>query len=150
MTRGFNLLGILIMNITSFFSNRNGVYEPHITLAIEKSKIFLVNFITNDYTRFMSIFSILFGDVVLFTQRIFFAKRVAALHFRRMFWLLPFGLIHAYFIWVGDILVAYAICGSFVFFFRKKSIQTLVILTLILFLIPISLNFITYLFNANR
>ena len=61
-----------------------------------------------------------------------------------MFWLLLFGLIHAYFIWVGDILVAYAICGSLVFFFRKKSIRTLFIIAVILFLVPISLNFMTY------
>jgi uncharacterized protein len=61
-----------------------------------------------------------------------------------MFWLLIFGLIHAYFIWAGDILVAYAICGSLVFFFRKKSIRTLLIMTVILFLIPICLNYMTY------
>ena len=61
-----------------------------------------------------------------------------------MFWLLLFGLIHAYFILVGDILVAYAICGSFVFFFRKKSIRTLFIMAIILFLIPIIFNCMTY------
>ena len=103
------------------------------------------NYIFAD-TRFMSIFSMLFGaGVVLFTQRIEAkGKRVAALHYKRMFWLLLFGLIHAYFIWVGDVLVAYAICGSLVFFFRKKSIRTLFIMAVILFLIPISLNFMTY------
>ena len=83
--------------------------------------------------------------MVLFTQRIEAkGKRVAALHYKRMFWLLLFGLIHAYFIWVGDILVTYAICGSLVFFFRKKSIRTLFIMAVILFLIPISLKFMTY------
>jgi uncharacterized protein len=83
--------------------------------------------------------------VVLFTQRIEAkGKRVAALHYKRMFWLLFFGLIHAYFIWVGDILVAYAICGSLVFFFRKKSIRTLFIMAIILFLIPIIFNFMTF------
>lgn len=103
------------------------------------------NYIFAD-TRFMSIFSMLFGaGVVLFTQRIEAkGKRVAALHYKRMFWLLIFGLIHAYFIWAGDILVAYAICGSLVFFFRKKSIRTLFIMVVILFLIPISFNFMTY------
>ena len=103
------------------------------------------NYIFAD-TRFMSIFSMLFGaGVVLFTKRIEAKdKRVAALHYKRMFWLLLFGLIHAYFIWVGDILVAYAICGSLVFFFRKKSIRTLFIIAVILFLVPISLNFMTY------
>ncbi|MEL0310158.1 MAG: DUF418 domain-containing protein, partial [Gammaproteobacteria bacterium] len=147
LLRGFAVLGILIMNITSFSQIGMAYMNPKIGAGLEGYNQYFhaFNFIFAD-TRFMSIFSILFGaGVVLFTQRIEAkGERVAALHYKRMFWLLLFGLIHAYFIWVGDILVAYAICGSVVFFFRKKSIQTLFILALILFLIPISLNFITY------
>lgn len=147
LLRGFAVLGILIMNITSFSQISMAYMNPTIGAGLEGYNQYFqaFNFIFAD-TRFMSIFSILFGaGVVLFTQRIEEkGKRVAALHFKRMFWLLIFGLIHAYFIWVGDILVAYAICGSLVFFFRKKSIQTLFIMAFILFLIPISLNFITY------
>ena len=147
LLRGFAVLGILIMNITSFSQINMAYMNPRIGAGLEGYNQYFhaFNFIFAD-TRFMSIFSILFGaGVVLFTQRIEAkGERVAALHYRRMFWLLLFGLIHAYFIWAGDILVAYAICGSLVFFFRKKSIRTLFILTLILFLIPISFNFITY------
>ena len=147
LLRGFAVLGILIMNITSFSQINMAYMNPKIGAGLEGYNQYFhaFNFIFAD-TRFMSIFSILFGaGVVLFTQRIEAkGERVAALHYRRMFWLLLFGLIHAYFIWAGDILVAYAICGSLVFFFRKKSIRTLFILTLILFLIPISFNFITY------
>jgi uncharacterized protein len=147
LLRGFAVLGILIMNITSFSQIGMAYMNPKIGAGLEGYNQYFhaFNFIFAD-TRFMSIFSILFGaGVVLFTQKIEAkGERVAALHYKRMFWLLLFGLIHAYFIWVGDILVAYAICGSVVFFFRKKSTQTLFILALILFLIPISLNFITY------
>ena len=147
LIRGFAVLGILIMNITSFSQINMAYMNPTIGAGLEGYNQYFhgFNYIFAD-TRFMSIFSILFGaGVVLFTQRIEAkGKRVASLHYKRMFWLLLFGLIHAYFIWVGDILVAYAICGSLVFFFRKKSIRTLFIMAVILFLVPISLNFMTY------
>ena len=147
LLRGFAVLGILIMNITSFSQISMAYMNPTIGAGLEGYNQYFhaFNYIFAD-TRFMSIFSMLFGaGVVLFTQRIEAkGKRVAALHYTRMFWLLLFGLIHAYFIWIGDILVAYAICGSLVFFFRKKSIRTLLIMAGILFLIPISLNFMTY------
>ena len=147
LIRGFAVLGTLIMNITSFSQISMAYMNPTIGAGLEGYNQYFhgFNYIFAD-TRFMSIFSILFGaGVVLFTQRIEAkGRRVVALHYKRMFWLLIFGLIHAYFIWVGDILVAYAICGSLVFFFRKKSIRTLFIMAVILFLIPISLNFMTY------
>lgn len=147
LLRGFAVLGILIMNITSFSQISMAYMNPTIGAGLEGYNQYFhgFNYIFAD-TRFMSIFSMLFGaGVVLFTQRIEAkGKRVAALHYKRMFWLLLFGLIHAYFIWGGDILVAYAICGSLVFFFRKKSIRKLFILAIILFLIPISFNFMTY------
>ena len=147
LIRGFAVLGILIMNITSFSQISMAYMNPTIDDGLEGYNQYFhgFNFIFAD-TRFMSIFSMLFGaGVVLFTQRIEAkGKRVAALHYKRMFWLLFFGLIHAYFIWVGDILVAYAICGSLVFFFRKKSIRTLFIMAIILFLIPIIFNFMTF------
>ena len=147
LIRGFAVLGILIMNITSFSQISMAYMNPTIGAGLEGYNQYFhgFNYIFAD-TRFMSIFSILFGaGVVLFTQRIEAkARRVVALHYKRMFWLLIFGLIHAYFIWAGDILVAYAICGSLVFFFRKKSIRTLLIMAVILFLIPICLNYMTY------
>lgn len=147
LIRGFAVLGILIMNITSFSQIGMAYMNPTIGAGLEGYNQYFhgFNYIFAD-TRFMSIFSMLFGaGVVLFTQRIEAkGERVAALHYKRMFWLLIFGLTHAYFIWVGDILVAYAICGSLVFFFRKKSIRTLFIIAIVLFLIPISLNFMTY------
>ena len=124
LIRGFAVLGILIMNITSFSQINIAYMNPTIGAGLEGYNQYFHGFIyIFADTRFMSIFSILFGaGVVLFTQRIEAkGKRVATLHFKRMFWLLLFGLIHAYFIWVGDILVAYAICGSLVFFLEKNQ-----------------------------
>lgn len=103
------------------------------------------NYIFAD-TRFMSIFSILFGaGVVLFTRNAETkGKQAGLLHYKRMFWLLLFGFVHAYFIWPGDILVSYAICGCLIFFLRKKSIRTLIVMSIILFIIPLAFNLMTY------
>ena len=71
----------------------------------------------------MAIFSMLFGaGVILATQRQDQAgQRTWTYQYARMFWLLIFGMIHAYFIWYGDILVTYAQCGFVVYWFRNLS-----------------------------
>jgi uncharacterized protein len=72
-------------------------------------------------TKFMSIFSILFGaGVCIFMERAE-AKAHASwgLQMSRMAWLLLFGLIHAYGFWYGDILVTYAFCGVAIALVRK-------------------------------
>jgi uncharacterized protein len=71
--------------------------------------------------KFMSIFSMLFGaGIVLMTSR---AERrtgrSAGVHYRRMGWLILFGLLHAHLLWYGDILYSYGMCGLIVWLFRK-------------------------------
>ena len=74
-------------------------------------------------TKFISIFSMLFGaGMAMMSDRM--AARGAAgtgLHYRRQFWLLVIGLAHAYLIWHGDILVAYALCGFILYPLRNLS-----------------------------
>ena len=43
------------------------------------------------------------------------------LHYRRMFWLLVFGALHCYLIWLGDILFPYAIAGMIAVLFRRRG-----------------------------
>ena len=147
LLRGFAILGILIMNITNFSQVNIAYMNPTIGAGLEGYNQYFhaFNYIFAD-TRFMSIFSILFGaGVVLFTRNAETkGKRAGVLHFKRMFWLLLFGFVHAYFIWSGDILVAYAISGCFIFFLRKKSIRTLLVMSTLLFIIPLTFNLMTY------
>ncbi len=147
LLRGFAVLGILIMNITSFSQVNIAYMNPTIGAGLEGYNQYFhaFNYIFAD-TRFMSIFSILFGaGVVLFTNNAEAkGKRVGALHYKRMFWLLLFGLLHAYFIWEGDILVAYAICGCLIYLLRKKTIRALLIMSIILFIVPLTFNLMTY------
>lgn len=71
----------------------------------------------------IALFSMLFGaGIVLNADRISAAAsrlRAASIHYRRMFWLLIIGLIHAYGLWYGDILNTYAICGALLYPLRR-------------------------------
>lgn len=75
----------------------------------------------------MTLFSVLFGaGVALMSEKaISMGRRPAALHYRRMFFLLLIGLAHAYLFWFGDILTIYALCGMVVYFFRRWRPSTL-------------------------
>ena len=54
------------------------------------------------------------------------------------------GVIHAYLIWSGDILVLYAECGLFLYLFRNMRPKTLIILgvSALMLLVPIVLGFV--------
>jgi uncharacterized protein len=82
--------------------------------------------------KFMAIFSILFGaGVVLMTSKAEAKGRSAvSLHYRRTFWLIVIGTMHAYLLWYGDILTAYGVFALLVFLFRKVSPRWLLALGL--------------------
>jgi uncharacterized protein len=128
--RGFALLGILIMNIISFGLPEAHYFNPHAEGVLHgwnQGALVVSELFANE--KFMGLFSLLFGaSVVLFTDKVEGKGRSAwAFHMRRNGWLLVFGLLHAYLLWVGDILVTYAICSVWLFFFRKWSARNLFI-----------------------
>jgi uncharacterized protein len=136
--RGFALLGIFIMNMISFsmvganYMNpmAEGVIEGDAWNAFVFTQIFA-------NTKFMSLFSILFGaGIVLFSDRIALKGLSEVMwHYRRNFWLLVIGLCHAYLIWYGDILVSYAFCSVWLFLFRKWKAKPLFIASAVFYLI---------------
>jgi uncharacterized protein len=72
--------------------------------------------------KMMGLFSMLFGVSVLLysTKSTESGKPPRGLWFRRMGWLLAIGLVHAYFIWGGDILVPYALCGMLILWWVRR------------------------------
>ena len=147
LIRGIAILGILIMNITSFSHIGVAYINPTLGAGIDGVNGWLHSFafLFADM-RFMSMFSILFGaGMMLFVQNI--EKRglkPITYHYKRMLLLLGFGLIHAHLIWMGDILVPYAVCGCLVFLIRNWSSKRLVIIASLLFMIPIFMDLLTY------
>lgn len=132
--RGFALLGILPMNI-QYFSMISAAYDnptAYGDLHGANYWVWLFCHVLADQ-KFMTIFSMLFGaGILLMTSRIeTTGKPSAALHYRRMGWLILFGLAHAYLLWSGDILVAYGMCGLLVYPCRKLRPRTLLVLGLL-------------------
>jgi uncharacterized protein len=147
LIRGFAVLGILLMNITSFSQIGIGYLNPMIGAGYEGSNMWLwdLNWLFSDM-RFMNIFSMLFGAGIIIFSKNLEAKGLKSwpVHYRRMLLLLGFGLIHAYFIWAGDILVAYSICGMLVYLLRNKSIKYLAWVASIMFMLPIGFSLFTF------
>jgi uncharacterized protein len=88
--------------------------------------------------KFMTIFSALFGAglVVMFQRAEARQRPLAKIYYRRILWLLIVGLVHAYALWAGDILVTYAIAGLLIFLFRRRSPKALIIVGCSVLLIP--------------
>jgi uncharacterized protein len=122
--RGFAVLGILVMNIQSFSMIEAAYMNPTAYGNLEgiNRLVWTLSHSLADQ-KFMTLFSLLFGaGIVLMSQKQEATGRSATgAHYRRMFWLLVFGLIHAYGFWYGDILVSYAVCGMVVFPLRKRG-----------------------------
>lgn len=133
--RGFALFGILVMNIQAFAMIAAAYINPPAVAPTGAAEyaIWLVSHVFFD-KKFITLFTMLFGaGIVLMTQRAEAAGNGAlSLHYRRMFWLLMIGLIHAYLIWYGDILTAYALIGMVAVFMRHWSPRRLVIVGLAL------------------
>ncbi len=120
--RGFALLGILIMNIQEFAMPVAAYSNPtaYGDLTGANRWVWTLSHIFADQ-KFMTIFSLLFGaGIVLMSEKLDArGQRAWGLHYRRTFWLLVIGLAHAYLLWSGDILVAYALCGFWVYWLRR-------------------------------
>src|SRR6185436_9504793 len=133
--RGFALLGILMMNILDFGINWDFWYN-----VIERPRS------GKDYTTFKIIFiffegtmrglfSMLFGaGMILFMQNkkeVPGGTPIAVYYYRRLLWLVFFGLINAFVIlWQGDILFFYGLCGMLLFSFRNINPKWLLVVGL--------------------
>jgi len=143
MLRGVALLGILLMNIQVFAMPGSAYMNPH-SYGEMSGASYWVWYFTHLLAsqKFISIFSMLFGaGIVLMTTRAEQRTgRSAGVHYRRMMWLILFGLLHAHLLWYGDILYTYGMCGLIVFLFRKLRPRWLIIIGLVALMVPMLSN----------
>ena len=120
--RGFALLGILVMNIQSFSMPDAAYFLPtaYGDFTGANYAVWLLSHLLADQ-KMMTIFAMLFGAgiVLMSSARERSGRSPAAAHYRRMAVLMLIGLAHAYLLWYGDILVAYAMCGMAVYPLRR-------------------------------
>jgi uncharacterized protein len=129
IVRGVAVMGILAMNIVGFAMPFQAYMNP-LAYGLEGTADFVswaVSFVFID-GKMRGLFSFLFGASMLLVIERAEAGGLdsASIHYRRMFWLLVFGLIHLYLIWFGDILVGYALVGMAAWFFRNKEPPALI------------------------
>jgi len=130
--RGFALLGILLMNICSFGLPDAAYANPAPAGGATGWNLvtwWIMEVLADGKMR--AIFSLTFGaGVYLLIDRLSrkgAAENAADIHYRRMLWLMLFGILHAYLIWDGDILFYYAVLGLVLYPLRKLSPRALLI-----------------------
>jgi uncharacterized protein len=140
--RGFALLGILLVNMALF----NGSFAAAVAsleqtgTGLDQVAGWLIAFFCE--AKFYSIFAFLFGlgMVLQFTHAEGRGGHPRATWLRRMAVLLLIGLVHAYFIWVGDILILYSVLGASLLLWRKARPRTLLIWVFVCLLVPLLIN----------
>ncbi|TQV86556.1 DUF418 domain-containing protein [Aliikangiella coralliicola] len=140
MIRGVVILAILFININYLSTPSIARYNP---LVLGDFSLFDQWVWFFEYSlikqRFMPILAVMFGvGICLFSQSYFRRNESpVAAYLKRSVSLIVIGLAHAYLIWDGDILVAYAICGLFAFFARNLAVKWLVSLGVVLIITPV-------------
>lgn len=138
--RGLAVLGIFVMNIPTFALPGAAFFNPPIAGGFEGGNYlaWLGSHLFFEM-KMMALFSMLFGaGVAMMADRVEASgRRAGPTHYRRMGWLLLIGLLHAYLIWFGDILVAYALVGMLVYPLRRMAPKWKVVLACLL--LPITM-----------
>ncbi len=141
--RGFALLGILLINIQSFAMVEAAFFDPskYGGLTGVNWWVWAISHALADM-KFMAIFSMLFGAGVIIATQSRDAKGQPSIgyHFRRNLLLLGFGMIHAYFIWYGDILVTYAVAGFLIYWVRKLRARWLLVIGAAVLSVPLLIS----------
>lgn len=141
--RGFAVLGILLMNIVSMGLPAYAYIDPTYWGAegpLDRA-VWAVNYVLTD-GKMRALFTMLFGaSLVLIAERATAAgERAASVHYRRLFWLFVFGMIHAWCFWYGDILVQYAVAGAVMFLVWRWRTRALLILAAAMLVLQLGLN----------
>lgn len=145
--RGFAVMGILLMNIVSFGLPGTAYIDPRYYGGAEGMNrvVWALNFILAD-GKFRGLFTMMFGaSTVLIAEAAVAAGQSAArVHYARLFWLFVIGMLHAYLIWYGDILVSYAVCGALAFLVWRWPPRALIAIGVALLLYKLAMGIAAY------
>ena len=144
--RGIAVLGILLINIVGLGMPDPAYFDPS---GFGGStgwdlRVFFANSLLFEGTM-RGIFSMLFGaGMILFLNKKKEAgagPEIAGIWYRRLIWLIVFGMIHAYlFVWPGEILFPYGMIALLLFPFRGSSARNLMLVAGGLLIIGMVIN----------
>lgn len=134
--RGFSLFGIILVNMIGFHSPY-GYYNPYEWWEYGD----LTTYVWIDILvqgSFYPIFATLFGYGMVMIQRKASAGDYSfwKIGVKRLLSLLAIGVIHAFLIWYGDILITYALMGLLLLLFLRIPGPILLGLGMALYLLP--------------
>ncbi|HXG05094.1 MAG TPA: DUF418 domain-containing protein [Candidatus Binatia bacterium] len=134
--RGFAVLGILAVNIQSFAFVASARVNPTAQGDVGGAHwwAWWVTRVLAD-GKFIAIFAMLFGaGIVLMADRCLRrGADPARVHYRRMAVLFLVGLLHAYLVWYGDVLVTLAVAGSVAYLYRELPVRRLLVTGLVVY-----------------
>ena len=142
--RGVGVLGMLAVHIQLFAFPSLARWNPTAYGDLQGINwwVWLVTSVLAD-GKFVAIFAMLVGVSIVMLAGEASGRSVPAwpAHMRRMTVLLILGLLHAYLLWYGDMLVPLALSGAVVFFARRLSPERLLILGGVVFAVASVLSF---------
>lgn len=132
--RGVSLFGIFQMNVQLFAFPLVAYMRPPLVEPLHGLDFaaWLFTHVVCEF-KFITLFAMLFGAGLVLARvdgRAFVSRQA---------WLLVFGLLHAYLVWFGDILVTYAVAGLLVWQARSWPTSRQVKYGLALFCVPLLL-----------
>jgi uncharacterized protein len=139
--RGFALLGIFFVNIPEMWGRGYAFVSEYVGTEAVVRLIYDMFIQTKFYTLFAFLFGLSFYLFMQSAERKGIRPKAAMA--RRLTLLLMIGVIHFFFIWFGDILMAYAITGFLLLLFYGRQAKTIltwsfVLLGLAFLLLPLS------------
>ncbi|WP_298469745.1 DUF418 domain-containing protein [uncultured Psychrobacillus sp.] len=141
--RGLSLLGILLANLLIFHYGIWGKDEiSYFSLSDTDRGLYSFLKIVVEGS-FMPIFTFLFGySLVILAESIKNKNGKVKRHLWRRFLLLfSLGLLHATYLWEGDILAFYGMMGIFLLLFLNRRKKTLIIWGMVLFILTGALGY---------
>lgn len=140
--RGFAVMGILAMNIAGFGLPGNAYVNPTVAGGAEGTDLWswAIGAIFFD-GKMRALFAMLFGaSMLLMAERNKNEGSMVRRHLSRMLVLLGLGMVHAWLIWSGDILVTYAIVGILLFPWRNLAARQLFGLAVVALVLQMSVS----------
>jgi uncharacterized protein len=138
--RGFALLGVLLANMVThsgYFFLSDESREAMTSIKADHIAEWIEHFLIDG--KFYSLFSMLFGIgfALQMKRSSSLDDRFLSRFSRRLLMMFILGLLHAIFLYVGDILTVYAITALFLLLFRNSPDKTLIRAAIILMIIPV-------------